>query len=39
MEELATVTKTLLVDRGLKKMRLNVIRKNSVIGCIVPYDR
>lgn len=39
MEEIATVTKTLLLDRGLRKIRLNVIRKNNMIGCIVPYDR
>jgi hypothetical protein len=39
MEEIATVSKTLLMDRGLRKLRLNVVRKNSVVGCIVPYDR
>ena len=39
MEEIATVSKTYLLDRGLKKIRLNVIRKNNMVGCIVPYDR
>lgn len=39
MEEIATVSKTYLLDRGLRKIRLNVIRKNNMVGCIVPYDR
>ena len=39
MEEIASVTKALLIDRGVRKLRLNVIRKNNMIGCIVPYDR
>ncbi len=37
MQELATVTKTLLLDRGQKKVRLNFIVKNNIAGCIVPY--
>ena len=39
MEEIATVSKTLMLDRGVRKIRLNVIRKNNMMGCIVPYDR
>jgi len=39
MEEIATVSKTYLLDRGLRKIRLNVIRKNNMVGCIIPYDR
>jgi len=39
MEKLATVSKTWLVDRGIRKIRLNVIGKNNMVGCIVPYDR
>ena len=39
MEEIATVSQTWLVDRGIRKIRLNVIRKNNMSGCIVPYDR
>lgn len=39
MEEIATVSKAFLVDRGIRKVRVNVIRKNSMVGCIVPYDR
>jgi len=39
MEKLATVSKELLIDRGVRKIRLNVIRKNNMMGCIVPYDR
>ena len=39
MEEIATVTKSILYDRGIRKIRLNFIRKNNMVGCIVPYDR
>ena len=39
MEEIATVIKSYLVDRGLMKIRLNVVKKNNMMGCIVPYDR
>lgn len=39
MEELVSVNKALVLDRGIRKLRLNVIRKNNIVGCIVPYDR
>ncbi|MEM5797056.1 MAG: hypothetical protein QW818_03660 [Candidatus Aenigmatarchaeota archaeon] len=39
MEEIATVSKTYILDRGLRKIRLNFISKTNVIGCIVPYNR
>ncbi len=39
MEEIATITKSLVLDRGIRKIRVNIIRKNNMIGCIVPYDR
>lgn len=39
MEEIATLTKTLLIDRGKRKIRFSVINKNNMMGCIIPYDR
>lgn len=36
MDEIATVSKTLLMDRGQRKVRINYIRKNNMAGCIIP---
>ncbi len=36
MEELGTLTMTILEDRGLKKVRINMVRGNVVRGFIRP---
>lgn len=36
MNEIATVTKTLLLDRGRRKIRISYMDKGKMMGCIVP---
>ena len=38
MEELGTVVVTVMMDRGLKKVRVNMIKGNVVYGFIKPID-
>lgn len=36
MNEVATITKTLLIDRGRRKVRISYMDRSKMLGCIVP---
>jgi len=38
MEEIATAHLSLLNDRGIKKLRVNVIEKNKIVGYLKPFN-
>jgi len=38
MEELGTINITLIRDRGFLKRRINIVRKDKIVGCLKPLS-
>ncbi len=36
MKEIATISKTFLIDRDQRKVRINYVGKGRMYGCLVP---
>lgn len=36
MKELASLTKTIVEDRGIRKLRVNIVGRNRIFGFIKP---
>ncbi len=36
MDEIATINKTLLIDRGLRKVKVSITKNGRMMGYIVP---